>query len=386
MHQAQAIPTRRSPPRPTLRTGSRVPLGAAAGLALLVLLAPQLSIAPVSPEARRAPPRGEPAAAAIVSDGSLDAFRFPAALDAARAVAGAEHATLAVVRDGRLVWAGGSGSATGARADSTMVIGSVSKTFIAATILQMVAGGRLDLDDTIGDLLPAHPAIPASATVRQLLDHTSGALDLFNNITDAALEQEPDHAWTTDELLDTVHAPVWHPGETWAYSNTNYYLLGLIIERLSGEELATELERRFFEPLGLADTRLLSLDDPAPLTAAWATVFWASGSVASSARDLARWGDGLYGGDVLPDDVRAAMLDFNIQGYGLGAQRIPIATADGVGHSGLIDRWTTLLWHIPDEDVTIALLVDTPHAPLGVMLTATPPGGGPSLLDLVTED
>jgi CubicO group peptidase (beta-lactamase class C family) len=342
-------------------------------------------LAPVSPETGREPPRGEPAAAAIVSDGSLDAFRFPAALDAARTIAGAEHATLAVVRDGRLVWAGGSGSADGARADSTMVIGSVSKTFIAATILQMVAGGRLDLDDTIGELLPEHPAIPASATVRQLLDHTSGALDLFNNITDAALEEEPDRAWTTEEILDTIPAPVWHPGETWAYSNTNYYLLGLIIERLTGEELATELQRRFFEPLGLADTRLLSIDDPEPLTAGWATVFWASGSVVSSARDLARWGDGLYRGDVLSDDARAAMLDFNVQGYGLGAQRLPIGTADGFGHSGLIDRWTTLLWHLPDEDTTIALLVDTPHAPLGAMLTVPAPGGGPSLLDLVSD-
>lgn len=346
---------------------------------------PQLSLAPVAPDSRRAAPPDQPAAAgAIVSGGPLDAFRFPAALNAARAITGAEHATFAVVQDGRLVWAGGSGSAEGARADSSMVIGSVSKTFVAAAILQMVAGGRIDLDDQVADLLPSHPAIPESATIRQLLDHTSGVNDLFNNITDRTLEEEPDRAWTTTEILDTIPAPVRHPGEEWQYANTNYFLLGLIVERLSSEKLGVELAHRFFEPMGLSDTRLLTIDDPEPLTAGWATLFWGSGTVVSSARDLARWGDALYDGDVLPAAARGEMLAFNADDYGLGAQRIRIGSREGVGHTGLIDQWTTLLWHLPDDDVTIALLVDMPHAPLGTMLTVPPPSGGPSLIELAT--
>ncbi len=383
IHQAHAIPRRTQRGRPTLRTGSRAPLGAVC-LTLLVLLVPQISLAPVASDAPRVPRRDHPAAAAIVSNGSLDAFRFPAALEAARTLAAADNATLAVVRDGSVVWAGGSGTPEAARADSGMVIGSVSKTFVAAAVLQMVAGGRLDLDDQVGALLPDHPAIPATATVRQLLDHTSGANDLFNNITDRSLEDEPGRAWTSTEILDTIPAPVRHPGEGWLYANTNYYLLAMIVERLAGEPLAAELDRRFLEPMGLADTRLLSVDDPKPLSAAWATLFWGSGTVVSSARDLARWGDALYDGDVLPERERAEMLAFNADGYGLGAQRIVIGSTEGVGHTGLIDHWTTLLWHLPGDDVTIALLVDTPHAPLGMRLTVPPPGGGASLLELAT--
>jgi CubicO group peptidase (beta-lactamase class C family) len=129
---------------------------------------------------------------------------------------------------------------------------------------------------------------------------------------------------------------------------------------------------------------MLTATDPAPLTPAWATVFWASGAMRSSAADLARWGDALYAGDVLGDSIRTQMLSFNANGYGLGAQRIEIAGRVGVGHTGLLDTYTALLLYLPDADVTIALLVDRPEAPLGAMLTAQPAAGGPSLLELAT--
>ena len=102
----------------------------------------------------------------------------------------------------------------------------------------------------------------------------------------------------------------------------------------------------------------------------------------ASAADLARWGDALYGGEVLEPPMRDAMLSFNAEGYGLGAQRIEVAGREGVGHTGLLDTYTTLLLYLPDEGVTVALLVDRPQAPLEAMLTAAADGGGPSLLDL----
>jgi hypothetical protein len=79
------------------------------------------------------------------------------------------------------------------------------------------------------------------------------------------------------------------------------------------------------------------------------------------------------------------MLAFNDDGYGLGAQRLDIGGVTGVGHTGLLDTYTSLLLHLPAENVTIALLVDTPRARLGAMLTAVPPDGGPSLLELATR-
>ena len=180
------------------------------------------------------------------------------------------------------------------------------------------------------------------------------------------------------------HEP-WHPpGGGWSYANANYLVLGLIVERLTGTSLKTEIERRILLPLDLDRTALLTATDPEPLTSAWATVFWASGAMRASAADLARWGDALYDGEVLGEAMRAVMLTFNADDYGLGAQRLVIAGRAGVGHTGLLDTYTALLVHLPDDDVTIALLVDRPEVPLAAMLTARPASGGPSLMQLAT--
>jgi D-alanyl-D-alanine carboxypeptidase len=349
---------------------------------LVVLLAPDLTLAPVEPTlGARTVPRAlaPPPTAVRVSFGALRAPLYPTALEAARAAAGADRVTFAAVRDGRLLWSGSSGDDS--RADMPLVIGSVTKTFVAAAVLELVEEGRIELDDPIGALLPAYPGVPDSATVRQLLDHTSGIADVYNPITSAALEEEPDRGWSTRSLFGTV-APPWHaPGDGWSYANANYYLLGLVVERLAGSSLADELERRFLGPLGLDSTRILTRSAPEPLTPAWASVFWASGAMVSSAADLATWGDALYGGDVLDRTMRDAMLTFNADDYGLGAQRVELAGMSGVGHTGLLDRYTALLLHLPNEDVTLAILVDRPQAPLGAMLSARP-AGGLSLLEL----
>ena len=101
--------------------------------------------------------------------------------------------------------------------------------------------------------------------------------------------------------MATVHAPWYRPGEGYAYANTNYYLLGLVIEQITGATLAEELDRRFFTPLGLDSTEVLTGDSTArdTLEPAWATIFWASGAMSASAADLARWGDALYGDGLL---------------------------------------------------------------------------------------
>jgi D-alanyl-D-alanine carboxypeptidase len=353
---------------------------------LVILVAPDLALAPMPQTLglrtvpRPAPP---PAAAIQVSPSAIDAPRYPAALDAARAVAGANRVTFAVVLDGRIAWSGSSGAGT--RADTPLVIGSVTKTFVAATVLALVSDGRLDLESQVGDLLPPYPGVPGSVTVRQLLDHTSGIADVFNPITSAALEAEPDRAWTARRLFATVEPP-WHPpGDGWSYANANYYLLGLIVERVTGASLTDELQRRYLGPLDLGSTRMLSAERPEPLSAAWATIFWASGAMVSSAADLARWGDALYGGGILAPSMLEAMLSFNADDYGLGAQRIVMGGRSGVGHTGLLDTYTTLLLHVPDDGVTIAMLVDRPEAPLAAMLSASPAGGGPSLWELALE-
>jgi D-alanyl-D-alanine carboxypeptidase len=262
----------------------------------------------------------------------------------------------------------------------------VTKTYVSATILQLVEEGRLRLDHRVADLLPSQPTVAPEITVRQLLDHTSGLADVFNDATKAGIEQHPEHAWDHDELFATLHAPWYRPGDGYAYANTNYYLLGLIIERLTGSPLADELDRRFFAPLGLTTTRMLTgdaaTDGTVPLEPAWTSIFWASGSMAASAGDLARWGDALYGDGVLSEASRAEMLKLHRENYGLGVQRIDVPGASGQGHTGMLKTFTSLLLHLPEEDVTLSLLVNRTHVDLGGMLAARPLNG-PSLLELV---
>lgn len=379
-HQARARRRRDILPAAIGRLPPRA-FTAAIALSLLVLLSPGLTLAPVDATrgVRVEPPvptLGGPPHLAVPPTADPDP-RFDAALDAARRLASADAASAAVMRDGALVWAGDSGT------PEPYVIGSVTKTFVAATVLQLVAAGRLRLDQTVDDLLPVIRGVSRSITIRQLLDHTSGVADVFNQTTSRSLETEPDRAWSTRELMWTLH-DAWHaPGAGWSYSNTNSYLLGMIVERVTGRALGDEIRERFLSPLALTDTRLLTVADPAPLTPAWATVFWGSGAMTSTAIDLATWGDALYGGKILGAGLLDEMLAFNADDYGLGAQRLEIGGVVGVGHTGLLDHYTTLLWHVPDEGLTIALLVDVPRAPLGTMLAAEPPGGR-SLLELAT--
>ena len=315
---------------------------------------------------------------------------FQAALDAARAEGSAYGVTFAAVRDAELLWAGSSGRArdglTSLSPGSPLVIGSVTKTFVAATIMQLAEEGRLRLDDPVRLHLPELRTLSREITIAQLLDHTSGLADVFNDETRRGLEEHPEHAWTTAEVLRALHAPWYEPGDGWAYANTNYFLLGLVVERLADATLATELDRRFVVPLGLESTGLLDGTEPGgPLEPAWTTIFWGSGAMVASAADLATWGDALYAGDVLDPRSRAAMVELNDHDYGYGLQKVEVGETTGYGHTGLLNTYTTLLYHLPEERVTVALLVNRSHVDLEAMLTVEP-GDGPSLLQLAIGD
>ena len=413
-------------PKPPARTGLRA-IAAATGLAVIVSLSPELTHAPTQadepagaltgattrtsqpvfpttgvlptveadvPPSRPggvadSPPAARPTAGASASP------RFQAALDAARIGAGAYGATFAVVRDGQVVWTGSSGVERDGRSrltpESTMVIGSVSKTFVAATILELVDEGRLSLDDSVRQFLPELRQVSRKITIRELLDHTSGLADVFNDTTRRGLEEHPERAWSRQQVLATLHAPWYQPGEGWAYANTNYFLLGMVVERITGSTLEEELQRRFLERLGLTATRSLTADDPgSQLEPAWVTIFWASGAMTSSAGDLARWGDALYDDDVAEDlllDAATARQMFQVNGedYGLGVKRFEVSPRTAYGHTGLLKTYTTLLLHLPDDDVTIAMLVNRTNVDLLNMIRQRPAGGGPSLLRLALD-
>jgi D-alanyl-D-alanine carboxypeptidase len=308
------------------------------------------------------------------------------ALYSAHAAVGAYGVSFAAFRDGTLIWAGATGverdGRTALTPDRPLVIGSVMKTFVCALILQLVQEGRLALDQPVSTLLPDAPATVAPITVRQLLGHSSGLADVYNETTKAMLEMTPERSLAPTEILATLPAPWFAPGASWTYSNTNYMVLGLIAERVLGRSLADAIETRLAEPLGLSSAHALDpADTHGPLRPAWASVFYGSGAMAANATDVAAWGDELYGGDVLTAETRALMLTFNEHDTGLGVQRLELGTHKGYGHSGLMSTYTSLLVYLPEADVTVAVLVNLAHADISGMLTFAPQGGT-SLLDL----
>ncbi|HSI98942.1 MAG TPA: serine hydrolase domain-containing protein, partial [Patescibacteria group bacterium] len=332
--QARAIPVR-TPRRRRARPWRRTPL-AALLLSMLAFTSPALTVAPLNasePGARARPdvardreapaprrpqlieelvrPVAFPPAppAPPVVDRSVAGPSFAAALHAARAHGGAYGVAFAAVRDGSVIWAGASGRARDGRtelsATTPLVIGSVTKTFIAATVLQLVDEGRVRLDDPLRRHLPQLRQLSDEITVAQLLDHTSGLADLFNDTTRRGLEEEPTRSWVAADVLATLHEPWYEPGEGWAYANTNYFLLAMLVEAVTGEPLAAELDARFLDPLNLGTTSVLDGGEPgSPLDEAWTTIFWGSGAMGASAGDLARWGDALYAGDLLSRESR----------------------------------------------------------------------------------
>src|SRR5262252_7631464 len=136
-------------------------------------------------------------------------------------------------------------------------VGSVTKTFVATVVLQLVAEHRLSLSDTVARWLPGLVPGGGGITVQELLQHTSGIYSYTNDPGfQQALTADPTRVWRPTELvrIAVAHPPAFPPGTTFAYSNTDYVLLGMIIQAATGHPVGQELQARIFQPLGLRDT------------------------------------------------------------------------------------------------------------------------------------
>jgi len=165
-------------------------------------------------------------------------------------------AGVAVVRDGKVILAKGYGaadieSATAANENTAFQIASVTKQFTAAGILLLVEDGKLKLDDTLGKYVPDAPQKWSGITIRQLLNQVSG----IPNYT-AGGKLVNDKVYTKAEILGLVRdvPPSFDAGTRWEYSNTNYFLLGMVIEKVSGKAYPDYMQERIFKPLGMSST------------------------------------------------------------------------------------------------------------------------------------
>jgi D-alanyl-D-alanine carboxypeptidase len=243
------------------------------------------------------------------------------------------------------------------RAGDRFRIGSITKPFVATVALQLVAEGALTLDDPVERWLPGLVPGGERITVRQLLNHTSG---LFPFGADRAFVaqafRDPLRDWTPREIVAIAarHRPAFAPGTGWSYSDTNYFVLGLIVERVTGRPLAAELARRILGPLHLRATSLPVEPDIAgphahgyflrPLqdvTIGSPSVQWAAGALVSDAGDVARFFRALLGGRLVRADL-LGLMEASVpapqlgpgNAYGLGLQRVPDACGALWGHTG----------------------------------------------------
>jgi D-alanyl-D-alanine carboxypeptidase len=318
---------------------------------------------------------------------STQATALQAAVDRARSAFGLNAVAVGVSSGAQLGWSGASGpprdGTTPLSGATPFAIASVTKTFTAAIVLQLVEEGRVELDAAVNAYLP-ELAIARGVTVRQLLGHTSGIPDLLAPMRDR-LNAEPSRVWQPAEVLALLGPATFAPGTSWGYSNTNYLIAGMLVERVTGHPFGDELERRITGPLKLLGTGIPARGElPFLLGVSWTSAFWTSAMLDSDAADLVRWGDALYRGAILRADSLAQMLAFNEQGYGLGAEQYRFGGLVGYGHSGLLRGYTTLLVHLPEADLTVALLAAGHLFDATAFLTYAAPGA-PSILSLAGE-
>ncbi|MFD0970734.1 serine hydrolase domain-containing protein [Plantactinospora endophytica] len=323
----------------------------------------------------------------------IDRSALRMALDALPA-AGVPGA-VAAARIDRQPWAGAAGIADLADAApirpwSRQRVGSITKTFVATTLLRLVDEGALGLDDQVGrwlpELLPGE--LGQRATVRMLLNHTSG----IGNYTDVLL----DSLAAVDRVGDTTYPPTelasiglglpraGEPGEGFAYSNTNYILVGLIIERVTGNDATDEVTRRVIRPLRLTGTYFPAGDPTirgphagayfAPLGVrnfgeygmTWA---WTAGELIATMDDLNRFFRALLGGRLLSAATLAEMLrtvPFDTEapelgGYGLGIFQLGTPCGEVWGHDGGVIGQLTISLHTRDGSRQASLSSNLSH-------------------------
>ena len=374
--------------------GPAGPLRGLAGGAVLAAAGPSASPAPT---ARPTAPPPSPSPTPPPAQTPIPAAALQARLNAIRVQYHVPGVSATIIwPDGRS-WTGVNGWAdvkqhVPVAPTTAFSVGSVSKTFLAALVLQLADEGRLSLDDPVLRWLPT-AAVPADATIRELLDHTSGLYDFFSNpAIDTALLANRRQAWTPARALGYMRAPYCAAGTCWHYSNSNYVLLGQVVQQITGNPVATELRRRFFAPLRLVRTfvqgaepargtvatsyevlgsgssiRTVSQGDGtaiSPFTSV-VTAAGSAGAIAATSRDLAVWARRLYGGAVLRPAALAAMLDVSHSvgagsalPYGLGVEEVSLGGRLTEGHNGRLIGAGATTRYLPDSGFSIAVVTN----------------------------
>ena len=272
--------------------------------------------------------------------------------------------------------------------DDRLEIGSNTKSFTIAVLMQLQEEGLLSFDDLLSDWLPELAAqIPNGdqITLRQLAAHTSGIWDYGDPIIgEAANDPEKlEQGYTPEELVQYAidnGTPDFAPGEGWKYSNTGYILLGMIAEKASGQSLGELFQERIFDPLGLETAVFINgvpeagsitdgywwkKDGTRLNTTNWnVSQGWAAGANAMTAADLATYGKALAAGELFQDpDSLAQMLAFDDRAMNAGGAPFGLGLIDfgngTFGHEGQTAGFQSLWYTNPEEGITVVGLTNS---------------------------
>ncbi|MEA3332385.1 MAG: serine hydrolase domain-containing protein [Pseudomonadota bacterium] len=264
--------------------------------------------------------------------------------------------------------------------DTIFRIGSITKTYTGAAIMLLCAEGKLDLDSPINRYLNLPSPLTDAIKVRHCLNHSSGLQGYLNQtpfLEDIVLPQ-PTLSHTPAELLEWTFAEqqelLFSPGTEFAYNNTNYIILGMLIEKLSGVSYDAYIRDNFLVPLELNETFVL-LDTAMPDNFAngyfnstddhsyenWTDMnmsyVWSAGCIAATAQDLASWLQELATGTIIPKNVKDIQFEgFDIVPGATYASGILIDARKGIGHNGTVVGFHSDAWYSPEHETVIAVL------------------------------
>ena len=310
------------------------------------------------------------------------------------AATGVPAISSALVRDGRLVYAQAYGEADleshqPAKTSTRFAIGSVSKQLTAAAVLLLVEQGKLSLEDRVSKFLPDLRRA-SEVTVRQLLSHTSGYQDYFEQEFIPADKQRPTtvahilQTWATDIALD------FDPGTKWQYSGTNYVILGRIVELVSGLPFYTFLDRNVLRPVGITDAVLADgtpptgpgeaqgylrygLGPPHPAPRIGENWLYAMAGLSMTAEDVAKWDLSVLNASLLSRASCQAMAtevqttDGTPTGYGLGFFVGKFIGTDGkahllLRHPGEVSGFRAQNYLVPDARTAVVVLTNAEYS------------------------
>ena len=287
----------------------------------------------------------------------------------------APSGALVVAQGGRPVVIRSFGKAnrlTGAVADvdTQFRIGSVTKQFTSMAIAQLAEKQRLQYTDPISKYLPNSPPAWNAITIHQLLTHTSGIPNYTSQKDfDAIVNKPSTHAQVIASVLPLPLE--FTPGERYSYSNTNYFLLGMIIEKVSGESYETYLQKNVFAPAGMNRSGTIeslsqknvaigySADENDKTIAASAidmSVPFAAGAIHSTARDLLAWDRALAGTTLVSERTKERIFTPDKDGYAYGWLRREVEGSTVFEHGGVIDGFNADIERVPARDLLVVAL------------------------------